>query len=514
MTGRLAVLLLACGISAAPAQATSLIVPDQAPTIQTALDAGVDTVLVRPGTYNETPVTWHAIALIGLTDGPPDMPVLDGMEIHADDGAPFHFQRIQFNGTVNLASGGPSDFHFVECDLRSKIIDSWDHYDISFSKCRLTGPLDLWSDGIQLESCDVAGSIVPTKDSCPVIVRYCTIEGGGVYCPGNSNSIVEGNVIRGGGFGVSSHADFASIANNLIEDCQGDGVVVDYMDATITDNRIMRCGGGINVSGINTASIVGNFIGQARYTGLVLPDAGDVEVIDNVFWMCGADGMRTTSQNWTGLKVRNNTSCFNGGSGFVSNPDEYGSEEWTGNIGYANGRYGFEWLRPASASFACNDWFANQLGQVAGRPLSSDEFSADPSFCDESGGDFHLSAASPLLKWPGCGLVGALGSGCGAVAVGEGAAPAGFALTRVGPVPTRGPLALELTLPRAAAIEVTVHDVQGRMIARLASGEWSSGRHPLEWNGAGARGRVPPGLYLIRYHYPGGETSRRFVIAR
>ena len=47
-----------------------------------------------------------------------------------------------------------------------------------------------------------------------------------------------------------------------------------------------------------------------------------------------------------------------------------------------------------------------------------------------------------------------------------------------------------------------------------ASGEWSAGRHPIEWNGEGTRGRVPPGLYLIRYRYPGGEASRRIVIAR
>ena len=41
---------------AVSAMSSTLTVPDQAPTIQAALDAGVDTVLVEPGRYDEPPV--------------------------------------------------------------------------------------------------------------------------------------------------------------------------------------------------------------------------------------------------------------------------------------------------------------------------------------------------------------------------------------------------------------------------------------------------------------------------
>jgi len=39
-------------------------------------------------------------------------------------------------------------------------------------------------------------------------------------------------------------------------------------------------------------------------------------------------------------------------------------------------------------------------------------------------------------------------------------------------------------------------------------------RHAIEWSGEGELGRVPPGRYLIRYRFPGGEDSRRIVISR
>jgi len=95
-----------------------------------------------------------------------------------------------------------------------------------------------------------------------------------------------------------------------------------------------------------------------------------------------------------------------------------------------------------------------------------------------------------------------------------GGAPGGFALARVGPVPATGSITLELTLPRAATIEVTVLDVQGRTVARLAGGNWPAGRHAIEWNGEGTQGRLPSGLYLIRYRFPGGQASRSIVMSR
>jgi hypothetical protein len=72
----------------------------------------------------------------------------------------------------------------------------------------------------------------------------------------------------------------------------------------------------------------------------------------------------------------------------------------------------------------CNDSFGNGSNWT-GFPDPTGvggNFSADPLFCDPDGGDFTLSSQSPCL--PGnhpdgadCGLIGALGKGCGTVGV-------------------------------------------------------------------------------------------------
>jgi beta-phosphoglucomutase-like phosphatase (HAD superfamily) len=41
-------------LALAPALASAIVVPDQAPTIQAGIDSGADTVQVRPGYYPET----------------------------------------------------------------------------------------------------------------------------------------------------------------------------------------------------------------------------------------------------------------------------------------------------------------------------------------------------------------------------------------------------------------------------------------------------------------------------
>jgi hypothetical protein len=231
---------------------------------------------------------------------------------------------------------------------------------------------------------------------------------------------------------------------------------------------------------------------------------------------CVSDGIDLSGEST--VTLAGNTSFLNGGSGFVVRNQGSASGTAAANIGFGNVRYGLAVDPGVALGLSCNDWFGNPAGATIGLPPGATDLALNPIFCDLSVNDAHLAPGSPLVDAPGCGLIGALGAGCpGGPTAGvldAAAAPRGFVLARVGPVPTTGRIALELTLPRAATIEVTVHDVQGRTIARLAGGEWKAGRHAIEWNGEGARGRVPPGLYLIRYRFPGGQDSRCIVISR
>ncbi len=68
-----------------------------------------------------------------------------------------------------------------------------------------------------------------------------------------------------------------------------------------------------------------------------------------------------------------------------------------------------------SASLSCCDIYGNAggdwVGCIAGQAGTNGNLSTNPRFCDADTGDFHLSPCSPCLGAPGCGLVGALGSG-------------------------------------------------------------------------------------------------------
>jgi hypothetical protein len=83
-----------------------------------------------------------------------------------------------------------------------------------------------------------------------------------------------------------------------------------------------------------------------------------------------------------------------------------------------------------------------------------------------------------------------------------------FALSAVSPNPARSEVHLAADLPAAAALRVQILDVQGRVVATLADGEYAAGRHRLVWN---AGGRSAPGLYLARMQAAGRVITRRFL---
>src|SRR5438876_823726 len=64
-------ILLALPFGTVVARATTVTVPDDVPTIQSALATGVDTVFIRPGVYDETPTIQSPVWLLGSTGDTP-----------------------------------------------------------------------------------------------------------------------------------------------------------------------------------------------------------------------------------------------------------------------------------------------------------------------------------------------------------------------------------------------------------------------------------------------------------
>lgn len=67
------------------------------------------------------------------------------------------------------------------------------------------------------------------------------------------------------------------------------------------------------------------------------------------------------------------------------------------------------------------------------------------------------------------------------------------------PNPTRGALGFAIALPRSAQVSLAVHDIAGRIVARLQDGALPAGEYPFRWDGRGTDGRlVQSGRYFIR----------------
>jgi hypothetical protein len=87
--------------------------------------------------------------------------------------------------------------------------------------------------------------------------------------------------------------------------------------------------------------------------------------------------------------------------------------------------------------------------------------------------------------------------------------PVAFALAAPSPNPaTAGPNRIAFSVPRDAQVRLTVHDVRGRMMAKLADGLLPAGHHMRTWDATS----VPAGVYFVRFEAPGFRADRRLVV--
>jgi phosphodiesterase/alkaline phosphatase D-like protein/mono/diheme cytochrome c family protein len=96
----------------------------------------------------------------------------------------------------------------------------------------------------------------------------------------------------------------------------------------------------------------------------------------------------------------------------------------------------------------------------------------------------------------------------------------GLALAPPAPNPTRGALRFSFDLPRAMHARLEVLDVQGRLMAVLAEGDFGAGRQERTWDAsvsggpAGAGARAGAGVYFVRLVTPQGRLVRRVALLR
>ena len=107
------------------------------------------------------------------------------------------------------------------------------------------------------------------------------------------------------------------------------------------------------------------------------------------------------------------------------------------------------------------------------------------------------------------------GGNCGILAVDPATAHASPAvmLAAAAPNPLVRGTTIRYSLAVATEMDLTVFDVTGRSIRRLAAGRTGAGEHTAQWDGRNEAGqRVPAGVYLYRLHTPANAETRRVVV--
>lgn len=144
----------------------------------------------------------------------------------------------------------------------------------------------------------------------------------------------------------------------------------------------------------------------------------------------------------------------------------------------------------------------------------------DPLFCDPiawedvptTGGDLTLYVTSPAANSPLCGLIGALGVGCGGTPAEIGPTAPSFVLGPVTPNPFRHETAIRWEVPRRVPVEIAVYDVSGRKIRTLVEETRGSGAGVERWSGRDDAGEhVAAGVYFVRMTVPGFERTHKVV---
>jgi hypothetical protein len=537
----------------APGSARAVIVPDDYPTIQAALDAGEASVQVRDGLVPERITIRHSASIqpvpvsasgFGLPWS--SIPSIQSMGIDLpvgiDTGFFLNVRGARFLGhvTIPFTSGslifegcrfdsgfvGPTSMSgYVKAGIRNCLIlgdvTVTSSYPQFSGNTVIGGKVSIWADGLH----DIRDNYIlgPADAGLELSLDL-------------SDGPVAMNTIRKTGDGIRMlSSDFSPISDNDISDCSGDGIVrvaSYFANFACSRNQISRCGrSGIAIRGTPLTPFLSwhagaedNTITDCGGTGIDLPFTEAWPIRRNTILRCGGDGFIGASTQ----QFESNVIVANEGVGFRSDNVPQGMSHNTiaaneagdivvtdgrdgvldHNLIAFNGAPGMTLTGEYAPSLSCNDWFQNVGGATVGiSPGATDAF-LNPLFCDLPNQDVHLTSASPLIAAGECGLIGALGQGCtGEVAV---EAPSNPAMRFMAwPVPSSGGDIRFALPPSSDPSSIEVFDVSGARI-------WETTVEPgaaAIWNRRTSSGAsVGPGVYFVRVHRHDVEVGRTRVV--
>ncbi|MEJ2722254.1 MAG: FlgD immunoglobulin-like domain containing protein, partial [bacterium] len=146
--------------------------------------------------------------------------------------------------------------------------------------------------------------------------------------------------------------------------------------------------------------------------------------------------------------------------------------------------------------------------------------SKDPLFCDPDDGDFTLAALSDCLPaYNTCGvLIGALDQGCDEptgigditqIRISE------LSLDQNHPNPFNPSTAISFTLPRREKTNLSIYDVEGKLVTTLVDETLDAGLNEVIWYGKDARGNpASAGVYFYRLSAGRRTLTKKMVLLK
>jgi hypothetical protein len=376
-------------LAAAPDAALAVIVPDDWPTIQEAIDSGALEVLVRPGVYPETLAINRPIDLKGLVPygtSADSLPVIAGLVFEDFVGEQIHSKYIH---VWSLRFVSPIRNHFtwspfwnpLEIEVAGCALDQgWmDDYTAArgqieyfLRRCTVDGPVRAVSpELLYLEDCSLRAPIhVPYY--LTLNVYRCDFKGPSVYAIDMRGGECRIEQSRFEGFetpirhGEAGYPGVVAAYNAFV----GPGVVpvrvADDGELGFGGNRVTGFDFGVLVPGrggslsagrniiedcrtgiraeVDYATVYQNTI-RSCGTGVTLNAVSGVLVTDNVVRECGGDGMVIDAGN---AMVKSNIVGMCEGAGFrLTNTNAYSNDSrFTANTSYRNGGSGIVVVLP------------------------------------------------------------------------------------------------------------------------------------------------------------------------
>ncbi len=449
-------------------------VPGDVPTIQAAIDSAIngDTVLVAPGTYHEN-ISFFGKAIAVISEDGPETTIIHGDSstsvVHFDMGETEDAVLAGFTITGGMAYqigpilGGGGGIRCLASSptIRDNIITG--------NHC------DWYLDGGGI-FCNFASPLILDNVISNNSGAY---NGGGICLRNGSNPLIAGNRIEGNvtasGYGIAYGAGLYVGA-----DC----------DPFITGNLIAQnhldvgYGGGIAIRGTGSQLLYRNVIVGNIGAGIVCFDSSSARIVNNTLY-ANEPAIYTDA---FAHPVMVNSIAFHQE---IVVGDDFGPSDIT--IAYSN---------------VSTDWPG--MGNIYTDPQFSDAGAGDfnlqaPSPCVNAGTDLFLLDGDTIITIPSADYygsapdIGALESSYVVGLADDPAIPKKFALHANYPNPFNPVTTIRYDLPSTTLVELTIYDIQGRMVRQLVSVEQAAGRYSIEWSGTDDAGSaLGTGLYICR----------------